>query len=516
VTVEVRASWPRRDEFFPSRLWRGLVGSIRRFPQRLRERRFWHVQLLVLGATVPHYVIETAGYTNPFETLHGLSITLYILPLLYAAFNYGWEGAVLTAFWSAALTSPSTWIWHRSGFHWFTEVGQLVVTLPVGILVAWRVDLETKQRLKAERTSASLSLLNEIGESLSHTLEVEQQLPHVLRRLLSGLSLESVWLCLEPESAGGQLLVIEESSGRDVPSPKVFAGALHARVASVRGGTIQDSHMVVAPLVIEGGMLGSLGATLRRGEAFADEQTELLATVAHQIQVAVENARLYRQRQESLQSYVRQVTHAQEEERRRIARELHDETAQELVHLVRKLEQLRDAADLTKTTEDLLTIARGTLQSVRRYSRDLRPSILDDLGLVAAIEMVVEEANGRLPSGARLMVTGTPRRVDGPVELALFRIAQEALRNVEKHAQAASAKVDLDFRSAGIQLSMADDGLGFAPPKNISDLARVGKLGLLGMKERAELVGGSLEVHSIPGKGTRLVVRVKAGIEPSA
>jgi signal transduction histidine kinase len=516
VTVEVRASWPRRDEFFPSRLWRGLVGSIRRFPQRLREQRFWHVQLLVLAATVPHYVIETVGYTNPFETLHGLVITLYILPMLYAALNYGWEGAVLTALWSAALTSPSTWIWHRSGFHWFTEVGQLVVTLPVGILVAWRVDLETKQRLKAERTSASLSLLNEIGGSLSHTLEVEQQLPHVLRRLLSGLSLESVWLCLEPESATEGLSVIAEVSGQDVPPPEVVAGTLHARLASMGGAMIEDGHTVVVPLVMEGGMLGSLGATLRRGEVFADEQTELLATVAHQIQVAVENARLYRQRQESLQSYVRQVTHAQEEERRRIARELHDETAQELVHLVRKVEQLRDAPDLTRATDDLLTIARGTLQSVRRYSRDLRPSILDDLGLVAAIEMVVEEANGRLPNGARLTVTGTPRRVDGPVELALFRIAQEALRNVEKHARATSATVDLDFHSGRIRLSMTDDGLGFAPPKNVADLSRVGKLGLLGMKERAELVGGSLEVHSSPGKGTRLVVRVKAGSEPSA
>ncbi len=75
-----------------------------------------------------------------------------------------------------------------------------MITLPVGILVAWRVDLEMKQRLRAEKTSASLGLLNEVGESLSHTLDVEQQLPHVLRRLLSGLSLESVWLCLEPES----------------------------------------------------------------------------------------------------------------------------------------------------------------------------------------------------------------------------------------------------------------------------------------------------------------------------
>ena len=212
--------------------WAGLTGAIRRFPQRLRDSRFWHVQLLVFAATVPHYIIETAGYTNPFDTLHGLAVTLYIIPLLYAALNFGWEGAILTALWTAALTSPSTWIWHRSGLHWFTELGQLVVTLPVGILVAWRVDLEAKQRLRAEKTSASLRLLNEIGEMLSHTLEVEQQIPQVLRRLLSGLSLESVWLSLEPESDDCSPLTIVEASDPRSALSNAFAQDLNLRLAS--------------------------------------------------------------------------------------------------------------------------------------------------------------------------------------------------------------------------------------------------------------------------------------------
>jgi signal transduction histidine kinase len=153
--------------------------------------------------------------------------------------------------------------------------------------------------------------------------------------------------------------------------------------------------------------------------------------------------------------------------------------------------------------------ARATLQSVRRYSRDLRPSVLDDLGLTAGIEMVVEETNGRLSAGARLKVIGKPRRLEGLLELALFRIAQEALRNVEKHANATSALVELDFAGEEIRLSVADDGTGFSPPKSVSDLALSGKLGLLGMKERAELVGGSFQIHASPNKGTRLVVRVR-------
>jgi signal transduction histidine kinase len=517
VKAEVSASRPGRVKVVGSVLWQELTGALRRFPQRVRESRFWHIQLLVLVGTAPHYLIELAGYTNPFETLHGLAITLYILPLLYAALSYGWEGALLTALWAAVLTSPSIWIWHRSELHWITELGQLVITLPVGMLVAWRVDLETKQRLRAEKTSVSLKLLNEVGESLSHTLEVEQQIPRVLRRLLSGLALESVWLCLEPESANDDLLVMEEVSGAHVSPRASLARELHGRVASMRGATHADGQVVVAPLIAEAGVFGSLGATLAGEQTFTHEQVELLTTVAHQIRVAVENARLYRQRQESMQSYVRQVTQAQEEERRRIARELHDETAQELVHLVRKLEPIRDAAEpgLAAPLEDVLNVARGTLQSVRRYSRDLRPSVLDDLGLLAAIEMVVEDARSRIPGGAQLRVTGKPRRIDPHVELALFRIAQEALRNVEKHANASSATVELHFTGDETRLCVTDDGVGFSPPKSVSDLARLGKLGLLGMKERAELVRGALEVRSSPGNGTRLVVTVGRSDGPS-
>ena len=516
MKAEADASWRKRSLPLGSGLWDRTVGPLRRFPQRLRERRFWQVQLMVLVATVPHYVIETAGYTNPFETLHGLTITLYILPLLYAALNYGWEGALLTGLWAAALTSPSTWIWHRSEYHWFTELGQLAVTLPVGILVAWRVDLETKQRRRAEKTSASLSLLNESGDILSHTLDVEDQIPRVLGRLLSGLSLESVWLCLEPESPDDGLLVLEEASGPRASPPEFPARELHQRVASVRDTVTVEERTAAVPLLMESGVLGSLGATAAEGEALSDEQIELLMTVAQQVSVAVENARLYRQRQESLQSYVRQITQAQEDERLRIARDLHDETAQELVSLVRNLEQLGNAAgpSVAQPIDDLLNQARSTLKAVRRYSRDLRPAVLDDLGLVAAIELVIEDTNGRLPRGARLTVAGQPRRIDGSVELALFRIAQEALRNVEKHADAASATVELDFSDGEIRLSITDDGAGFTPAKNISDLARLSKLGLLGMKERAELVGGSFEVQSNPGEGTRIKVAVTGAPGP--
>ncbi len=206
------------------------------------------------------------------------------------------------------------------------------------------------------------------------------------------------------------------------------------------------------------------------------------------------------------------VISAQEDERLRISRELHDETAQELVHIVRRLEAMGEGAepDQARRIDELLQMMRDTLKSVRRFSRDLRPAVLDDLGLLAAIEMVVEDTSGRLSEGARLVVVGESRRVDRTVELALFRIAQEALRNVERHSHATSATVRLTFEDDEIQLNVSDDGRGFSPPRNLSQLVRRGSLGLLGMKERAELVGGRFELQSSPGHGSELTVIVEA------
>ncbi len=139
--------------------------TLERVPRRFREYRFWITQVLVLGAVGAHYLVESAGITEPLETLHGISITIYIVPMLYASLAYGWEGAIFTALWGALLTTPSMWVWHRSEWHWLTEVAQLLVTLPVGMLVAWRVDHETRLRVDAEATSVSLEVINAVGSA---------------------------------------------------------------------------------------------------------------------------------------------------------------------------------------------------------------------------------------------------------------------------------------------------------------------------------------------------------------
>jgi PAS domain S-box-containing protein len=216
--------------------------------------------------------------------------------------------------------------------------------------------------------------------------------------------------------------------------------------------------------------------------------------------------------EENLRFYLQQVTKAQEEERKRIARELHDDTAQALVVLSRQLDSfisagqhpMQDIIALEKLREQIDSILEG----VRRFSQDLRPSILDDLGLLPALEWLASDLTDHFGISIGVAVLGSERRFSSEVELLLFRIAQEALRNVWRHSQASRAWVTVEFNEGKTVLTIRDNGKGFELPKRVSDLASAGKLGLAGMEERARLLGGRLTLRSELGRGTTITVEV--------
>jgi len=217
--------------------------------------------------------------------------------------------------------------------------------------------------------------------------------------------------------------------------------------------------------------------------------------------------------QENLRFYLHQVTKAQEEERRRISHELHDETIQALVALSRQLDTLASSdkglpEDSRLRLEELRQQVNNTMQSVRRLSQDLRPAALDRLGLLSALEWLVSDVKEYSGIAMKINVIGTERRLPEEVALVLFRITQEALRNVWRHAQATRAEITVQFDENKTSVTVSDNGKGFKPPKTTDDLARDGKLGLAGMQERARLLGGSLTVQSEPGKGATVTVEV--------
>ena len=216
--------------------------------------------------------------------------------------------------------------------------------------------------------------------------------------------------------------------------------------------------------------------------------------------------------QESLQSYLRLATEAQEEERKRLARELHDDTIQSLLIVKGDLDSAGAQAKVASVAEVLhrsqASLAR-TIDGVRRFSRDLRPSLLDDLGLVDAIDWLVADVRKRSGIQLRLVVRGSRRRLPPVAEVAVFRIVQEALRNVERHSGARSGGVWIGFLEHGLEVVVADDGTGF------DDRVSPGGAGLLGMRERAKLAGGELRVKSRRGRGLRVHLRLPISIEQS-
>jgi two-component system sensor histidine kinase DegS len=219
-----------------------------------------------------------------------------------------------------------------------------------------------------------------------------------------------------------------------------------------------------------------------------------------------------RRLRDNLRLQIHKTLRAQEEERKRIARELHDDIAQSILLLSRQLDMLISKSD-SKIPEAYLlelehieNIADNAYKSIQRYARDLRPSILDQMGLVAALNWLTEELGKELKIEISVKSDELPE-LPSEIELAMFRIAQETLNNIRKHAQASVVDITVKRISNNLKMSITDNGKGFSTSRLTGDLAREGKLGVLGMEERARLIGGSLQIKSAPGKGTTVIAR---------
>jgi PAS domain S-box-containing protein len=211
--------------------------------------------------------------------------------------------------------------------------------------------------------------------------------------------------------------------------------------------------------------------------------------------------------EERLRDLSRRLIHAQEEERRRIARELHDEMGQALTALSLNLwAVLRDPAspEATRWLEESLGLVERTIGQVRDLSLTLRPSMLDDLGLIAALRSYVSGFVQRAGTEAQFVAEGEIGRLDPDIETACYRIAQEALTNVARHAGAGRVRVELMRSGSELRLVVADDGCGFDVEAATTRASCGSSLGVLGMRERARLVGGRVEIASGPGRGTEV------------
>lgn len=225
--------------------------------------------------------------------------------------------------------------------------------------------------------------------------------------------------------------------------------------------------------------------------------------------------------QEKLRNLSNRILFAQEEERRRISRELHDEVGQALTAVNVNLAMLkRDAAQkrsaIARKIEDTQSLLEKTMVNVHRFARELRPAMLDDLGLIPALRSYMKDFGERTGIAVHLNAAVSDENLDGDQKTVLYRVAQESLNNIAKHAQARQVEATLSSHADEVCMEIKDDGQGFSLDAQTADKASK-RLGLLGMEERVRLVNGTFSVQSTPNEGTVVLVRipVRAGLKPT-
>lgn len=406
----------------------------------------------------------------------------------------------------------------------------------IGLIESWRD--ATEERLLEDtlvRRHEELSILHEIATTISQSLDLSEILGRSLDEVLRLTGIDSGAIFLREETLGklelyahrglseetaravAQFGMLDGSCGGVLENREVIVVPAVSRYRGRRARTLQReklSTLVHIPLVAKGATLGSMCVATRREREFDAAARDLLYAIGSQIAVAIENARLYAelQRRERLRGeLLHKIIAAQEEERKRIARDLHDETSQTLTALLYAVDEaleLSDAAEIKHMLQNMRMIAQRTLDGVHKLIFDLRPSMLDHLGLAPALRWF---AQTRLePANVRLTIEDAeaPQRLPTEIETALFRVIQEAITNIARHALARNVRIVFAQRGDTIELGIEDDGIGF-------DLVSVtlspdsGRgLGLLGMQERIELLGGRFHIDSAPGFGTRIQISV--------
>jgi two-component system sensor histidine kinase DegS len=496
----------------------------------LANRSFW-VIVAILGTTASlHYFRPNLlpPAVNTFLTRHAVDRILFLLPIAIATYAFGLQGGLITLIAIVVAMLPRA-VWLST-----SPVDALVETVAVAAVsyfVVRVIDAQAREKvLRQESDARRLQIqqrLNEVAEQITSELELDRVLTKVIQIAEEltgadggGIALfdrERESLCYPylhnlPQELADVSFSKEEGVAGKVMStgnPVIVGDYRTYPLAIPTFAAAGLTSVVAVPIVSGDRVFGALSlVSTDKTNYFSDGDVTILTSIGRQAGIAIENARLY----DRMRIYARQITRAQEDERKRIARELHDETVQMLVALSRRLESLAALPEPLPETavERLATLQEligKTLQGVRRFIQDLRPPTLDHLGLVATIEGLANDlTDDGIETG--FTVTGEVRRLQPEEELVLFRVVQEALSNVRRHSEASHAQVQIGFRPDGVRVTVQDDGSGFDAPAQMNDLASLDKLGLIGMHERTRMLGGMLTIRSNPGEGTVISVEM--------
>jgi PAS domain S-box-containing protein len=464
----------------------------------LRNPHLWVIIVLFVFLTISHFthiLSHIPVLTAVLElSRHSLERFLYLLLMLYAGWTLAMVGG--TAIWlsSAAAMLLRTFLISPDFRDALLESLSALAVGALAIILIASYRQNKRQREKLRKTMKDMKLARQNYEELFtnasdaiwvHTLDGVITLVNKACEKLSGYRV--------PELPGKNV--------REFLTPETLSIARQVKDKLLRGETMEQRYE--QRLIKKDGSQAIMQLTTRL--IASDGKAQAFHNMARDI---TEERRL----RDNLQFYLRQVLQAQEEERKRLARELHDDASQQILLLTHGIDNVACKAeryssqDLRNELGRLYELSQQTYQNIKHYAQALRPSILDDLGFVAAIKWLAEEMHKL--SGIEIQVkTDSIPLLSPETQLVLFRIVQESLNNINRHSGASKARIAVECQGTEIRVTISDNGKGFKLPGQLSEFAGQGKFGLTGMAERARLINGALEVNSQEGKGTSIVVK---------
>jgi len=465
-----------------------------------RSPAFWFILALLVLITIIHYeeAFEQPSLIAQFMsnlgfTRHALDRILYLAPIVWAGFVFGWKGAILTSVVALGCMLPRALIISPKPLDSIFETTAVFIIANVLAISFSTLRKEREYRNQLEITQ--------------HELKASEQ----RYRGLFENAYDAIWI----QDMEGNILAANEATSRITGYD--MESLVHMKVT----GFLPEEGLEIAR-EIRGKLIR--GEAIDRSyeqrvirkdgtDAFLQLSSSLIRSDGKPIgfQHIARDFTQEKRMRENLHYVLEQTTRAQEEERKRISRELHDDTIQSLVVLSRQLDTLASSekgmsGEDRQHLENLWQQTNNIIQGVRRLSQDLRPAALDRLGLLSALEWLASDIEQFSKIVTKVNVVGELRRLPEEIELVLFRIAQEALRNIWRHSQASRAEITLEFKPTKTRMTISDNGKGFHLPSTMGDLARDGKLGLAGMQERAQLLGGTLKVESRQPEGSKIIV----------
>lgn len=378
----------------------------------------------------------------------------------------------------------------------------------------------SSERNILEQLNRELSILNAIAENLNGSVDLDETLRGTLAQVVELFDLQTGWVWLIQEETGGSYLAVaqnlppaltkkpERMEGSCYCLDTYIAGDLDgaanvnvitcSRLKWLSEGTGGLRYHASIPLYAHGKKLGVLNVASRDWRELSPEDLRLINTIGDLLGIAIERARLFQQSARA----------GAIEERNRLAREIHDTLAQGLTGIALHLETAdalieaqADPQKIRPLIQQALKMTRASLDEARRSVLDLRAAGLENRSLAEALQALAEAYQAKLNLKVVFSVVGKHYPLPVQVETGLYRVAQEALTNIQKHANAQKISIQLVTTPNYIQLTILDDGQGFDPEKLTS-----GRFGLVGLNERVKLLGGKFHLQSSPGKGTRVEV----------